>query len=69
MIQAQSDHMSFEAFLDWYPENGRRYELHNGIAIAMQPTGSHELVSVFLAEALTLEIRQQKLPYTNFSET
>jgi Uma2 family endonuclease len=64
MIQALPEHISFEAFLEWYPENGRRYELHNGIVIEMQPTGPHELIGGFLAEELTLEIRKRKLPYT-----
>jgi Uma2 family endonuclease len=64
MIQALPERMSFEEFLEWYPENGRRYELHNGIVIEMQPTGSHGLIAGFLAEELTLEIRTSKLPYT-----
>jgi len=64
MMQVLPERMSFEEFLEWYPENGRRYELHNGIAIEMQPTGSHELIAGFLAEELTLEIRTSKLPYT-----
>ena len=64
MIQPLPERMSFEEFLEWYPENGRRYELHNGIVIEMQPTGSHELIAGFLAEELTLEIRTAKLPYT-----
>ncbi len=64
MIQALPERMSFEEFLEWYPENGRRYELHNGIVIEMQPTGSHELIGGFLVEELTIEIRRQKLPYS-----
>ncbi|NES82281.1 MAG: Uma2 family endonuclease [Moorea sp. SIO2B7] len=64
MIQAQGKPMTFDEFLEWYPENGKRYELHNGIVIEMQPTGTHELIGGFLAEELTLEIRRQKLPYT-----
>lgn len=64
MIQALPEHISFEEFLKWYPENGRRYELYNGIVVEMQPTGPHELIGGFLAEELTLEIRKQKLPYT-----
>src|SRR6478672_2193777 len=63
MIQALPERMSFEQFLEWHPENGRRYELHNGIVIKMEPTGQHELVGGFLAEELTLEIRKLKLPY------
>lgn len=64
MIKALPERMSFEEFLEWYPEDGKRYELHNGIVIEMQPTGSHELIAGFLAEELTLEIRASKLPYT-----
>ncbi len=64
MIQALPEYMSFEQFLEWCPENGKRYELHNGIVIEMEPTGQHELVGGFLAEELTLEIRKLKLPYT-----
>ncbi|MBW4574243.1 MAG: Uma2 family endonuclease [Aphanothece sp. CMT-3BRIN-NPC111] len=64
MIQALPERMSFEDFLEWHPENGRQYELHNGIVIEMEPTGQHELVGGFLAEELTLEIRKLKLPYT-----
>lgn len=30
----------------------------------MQPTGPHELVGAFLAAELTLQIRQEKRPYT-----
>lgn len=64
MISATAPLMSFEEFIEWYPDNGRRYELHNGIVIPMQPTGAHELIAGFLAEELTLLIRQQGLPYT-----
>ena len=64
VMQALPERMSFEEFLEWYPESGRRYELHNGIVIEMQPTGSHELIAGFLAEELTLKIRTSKLPYT-----
>lgn len=64
MIQTLPERMSFVEFVEWYPDNGRRYELHNGIVIEMQPTGSHELIAGFLAEELTLAIRTAKLPYT-----
>ncbi|PIG91308.1 Uma2 family endonuclease [Gloeocapsopsis sp. IPPAS B-1203] len=64
MIQTLPERMSFAEFVEWYPDNGRRYELHNGIVIEMQPTGSHELIAGFLAEELTLAIRTAKLPYT-----
>jgi Uma2 family endonuclease len=65
MVQAlDTGPMSFEAFLQWLPENGSRYELYSGSVVEMQPTGSHELIGAFLAEELTLYFRQQGLPYT-----
>lgn len=63
-MKAQANPMSFEAFLEWYPENGKRYELVEGVIIEVLPTGNHELIAGFLAEELTLEIRRQNLLYT-----
>lgn len=55
MIQALDiGPMSFEKFLQWIPEDGRQYELYSGVAVQMQPTGPHELVSAFIAEELIL---------------
>ncbi|ELS31675.1 MULTISPECIES: Uma2 family endonuclease [Pseudanabaena] len=51
------DRMSFEEFIEWYPENGKRYELYRGVVREMMPIGDHELTTSFLAEELTLEIR------------
>ena len=65
MVQVQvKGPMSFEDFLAWYPEDGRRYELIEGIAIEMLPTGPHEDVAGFLAAELSLAIRQAQLPYS-----
>lgn len=65
MIQAIQPHrMSFETFLNWVPEAGRQYELHDGVVVEMQPTGPHELVGAFLGEEATLEIRRTQQPYT-----
>ncbi|MES1022126.1 hypothetical protein ABN584_04370 [Gloeocapsa sp. BRSZ] len=36
MIQTLPERMSFTEFVKWHPDNGRRYELHNGIVIEMQ---------------------------------
>lgn len=63
-MKAQANPMSFEAFLEWYPEDGKRYELVEGVIIEVLPTGNHELIAGFLAEELTLEMRRQNLPYT-----
>jgi Uma2 family endonuclease len=62
MIQALPKLLTFDEFIDWLPEN-RRYELHDGTIIEMQPTGPHEDVTGFLAQELTLEYSRLHLPY------
>jgi Uma2 family endonuclease len=64
MTQAQVKLMSFAEFLAWYPEDGKRYELIDGIVIEMLPIGPHEDLSGFLVAELNLEIRKHKLPYS-----
>lgn len=56
--------MSFAAFLEWYPEDGRRYELIQGAVVEMRPTGPHEDVGGFLTAELNVEIRRSNLPYS-----
>lgn len=56
--------MSFEAFLEWYPSDGRWYELIEGVVIEMLPSGPHEDVGGFLGAELNFEIRRNKLPYS-----
>ena len=65
MAQAISKLVTFDEFIDWYPENsGVRYELHNGEIVEMsQPTGKHERIKGFSAAELTLEFRRLNLPY------
>jgi Uma2 family endonuclease len=55
--------LSFEAFLAAYPEDGGIYELINGEIVAVNPAGKHEEVTAFIAAELTLQIRDQQLPY------
>jgi Uma2 family endonuclease len=70
MVQAQTRRestigpMSFEAFLDWHPEDGRRFELIEGEVIEMLPTGPQGDVGGFIATELSLEIRQRDLPFS-----
>ena len=64
MIQAQTKAMSFEEFLEWYPEDGKRYELIEGVVVEMLPTAPHEDLSGFLVAELNFEIRKQQLPYS-----
>jgi Uma2 family endonuclease len=60
--------MTFTEFLDWNPENGR-YELIDGVAVEMQPTGKHEQEIAFLSGAIFLQIHGLKLPYFLSSST
>ncbi len=56
--------VTFEDFIEWYPNDGVRYELHNGVIIEMAPpTGDHEKVVGFLAEKITIEYVRLGLPY------
>lgn len=65
MVQsiAQSP-ISFDAFLDWYPDDGRRYELIEGEIVEVLPTGPHEDIGGFLAAELNIEIRRSQKPYS-----
>ena len=65
MTQAILKPVTFDEFIDWYPENfENRYELHNG-AIVQTPkaTGEHSEVAGFLVAELNFEIRRLGLPY------
>ena len=64
MVATQIKPISFEEFLEWYPEDGKRYELIEGVIVEMLPTGSHEDISGFLVAEFNWEIRQQNLPYS-----
>ena len=64
MIAPQTKPMSFEEFLEWHPEDNKRYELIEGVIVEMLPTGSHEDVAGFLVAELNFEIRRQNLPYS-----
>lgn len=63
MVQAVPQPMTLEEFLDWYPDGYGRYELWNGVIVAMQPTGAHEQVGGFLGVKLGVEIDRLELPY------
>ncbi len=54
MIQVQAKPMSFEKFIEWYPENGKQYKLIEGVIVEMVPTGPHEDLSGFLVAKLNL---------------
>ncbi len=65
MTQTQPKIVTFDEFIEWFPNDGRRYELHNGVTIEIPPpTGDHEKVVGFLARKLTVEFDSLNLPYT-----
>ncbi len=66
MIQAIPKLVTFDEFIDWYPENsGHHYELHNGVIVEMpKPTGKHSDVGGLLTAELNFEIRRLLLPFS-----
>ena len=55
---------TFEEFVEWYPNDGKRYELYDGVIVEMPPpTGDHEDVLGFLTEEIAVEFKRSKLPY------
>jgi len=48
MIHTLSKLVTYEEFIKWLPDDGKRYELHDGVIIEMsQPVGKHEKVTSF----------------------
>ena len=65
MAQAVPKLITFEEFIDWYPNTGIRYELSDGVIVEMPPpSGNHEKVVGFIARKLTVEFDRLDLPYT-----
>ncbi|MDJ0704356.1 MAG: Uma2 family endonuclease [Leptolyngbyaceae cyanobacterium MO_188.B28] len=65
MIQALSQPVTFEEFIEWYPEHSEhRYELRRGVIIEMpKPRGKHSEVAGFLSGLLFMYIQRQPSPY------
>ncbi len=65
MIQAVSQRVSFDEFIEWYPEHSEhRYELHEGVIVEMpKPRGKHSEVAGFLSLEIGITIRRANLPY------
>jgi Uma2 family endonuclease len=64
MTQPLPKLVTFEQFIEWYPSNGVRYELHKGVIAEMPPpTGEHENVVGFLAAQITFQFLQIGLPF------
>ena len=64
MVQALPELLTFEEFIEWYPDDSKRYELHKGVILEMPPpSGEHEKVVGFIARKLTIEFDRLNLPY------
>ena len=57
--------VSFEQFIDWYPDDSEyRYELRRGVIIQMpKPRGRHSELAGFIHDKLAIEIRRSKVHY------
>ncbi len=65
MIQIIPELVTFDEFIDWYPENSEHhYELHNGEIVEMpKATGQPSKLTGFLVADLYFEIRRLQLRY------
>jgi Uma2 family endonuclease len=63
MIQSLQQPMTFEEFLDWYPEDGHCYELMDGEVVTVRPRGEHEEVTSLLTRKLDREIERLDLDW------
>ncbi len=56
--------LSFDDYINDYPDDGKRYQLIEGKLVEMmRPIGKHEEIGGFIALELGLEIRRLQLPY------
>lgn len=55
MIQALQRTITFEEFLEEYPEDGRCYELIDGEIVEMRPKGNHQYISSLITRKLDRE--------------
>jgi Uma2 family endonuclease len=65
MTQALTKVVTFDEFINWYPNTGVRYELHDGVVVEMPPpTGEHENIIGFLVGEIVMEYKRIGLSYS-----
>jgi Uma2 family endonuclease len=65
MTQALTKLVSFEEFIEWFPNNGHHYELYHGVIIEMPPpVGEHESIIGFLVEEIVTQYKQMGFAYS-----
>lgn len=62
-MQVLQRSMTFEEFLDWYPEDGNCYELIDREVISVRPRGEHEEVINVLTRKLDREMERRNHPW------
>jgi Uma2 family endonuclease len=61
---------SFDEFIEWYPGDGKRYELHDGVIIEMPPaTGDHTFIISFLLQVILPLIQPYLVSSSAFVKT
>jgi Uma2 family endonuclease len=63
MIQAISNSLTFEEFLEQHPDDGKRYELINGQIVELMATREHDDIADFIQFSLNDEVRRLRLNY------
>lgn len=63
MVQALERSLTFDEFLESYPDDENLYELINGAVVPVKPTGPHGRVAGFMARKFWAEIEEQDLPF------
>lgn len=63
MVQALEYSLNFEEFIEWYPDDGKLYELIDGVIVEVKPTGAHEKIAGFLTRKFWAAIDRQHLNY------
>jgi Uma2 family endonuclease len=65
---------TFHEFIEWFPNDGKRYELYDGVIVEMPPpTGKHEGIVGFLTIQIAFQLLQMgllyRIPKTAFVKT
>ena len=63
MIHTIIKSITFEEFLEWYPDGKRGFELRDGVILETNPNGEPEEVTGFLIRKINVEIDRLNLPY------
>jgi len=66
MIQTITKPVSFDEFVDWYPQDSAcKYELYDGTIVEMPlATGTHSNITGFISLKLGVQIDRYDLPYS-----